>query len=88
MPFFVYILFSATKNRFYVGHTGDDLNERIRKHNSDHRGFTGHIGDWTLVYSEIFNSKQLAYARERAIKAWKSSKMIRALIADSQHPDL
>ncbi|MDP1799991.1 MAG: GIY-YIG nuclease family protein [Bacteroidota bacterium] len=38
--FCLYILFSPTKDKYYVGHTGDDLVERIRKHNSNHKGFT------------------------------------------------
>ncbi|MDX1938119.1 MAG: GIY-YIG nuclease family protein [Flavihumibacter sp.] len=76
MPFLVYILFSSSKKRFYIGFTGDDLNERIRKHNSNHKGFTGCTGDWSLVYSETYPTKELAYARERTIKGWKSSKKI------------
>ena len=48
MIFKVYILFSQLKNKYYVGFTGDDLNKRIRKHNSDHKGFTGKTGDWML----------------------------------------
>jgi len=31
MIFKVYILFSQLKNKYYVGFTGDDLNERIIK---------------------------------------------------------
>jgi len=53
----VYILYSATKNKFYVGNTADDLEERIRKHNSNHKGFTGNVNDWVLSYSEIFELK-------------------------------
>ncbi len=75
-----YILYSATLNKYYVGHTADDLVERIRKHNSNHKGFTGGIGDWTLVYQEQFLTKSEAYARERKVKAWKSRKEIEKLI--------
>ncbi|MEN9963268.1 MAG: hypothetical protein RL582_363, partial [Bacteroidota bacterium] len=48
----LYILFSTTLNKYYVGHTADEITERIRKHNSNHKGFTGGRGDWTLVYQE------------------------------------
>ncbi len=41
MPYHLYILFSALRNSYYIGHTGDELNERLRKHNSNHKGFTG-----------------------------------------------
>ena len=75
-----YILYSATLNKYYVGHTADDLTERIRKHNSNHKGFTGGIGDWILMYQEQFLIKNDALARERQVKAWKSRKEIEKLI--------
>jgi len=92
MEFYLYILFSPTKNRYYVGHTGDLLEERIRKHNSNHKGFTGGMGDWKLKYSECLSTKQEAAKREREIKNWKSRKLIEKLItridsAGSEHPD-
>jgi predicted GIY-YIG superfamily endonuclease len=53
----MYILFSAIKNSYYIGFTGDDLDERIRKHNTNHKGYTGHHQGWELKYYETFNSK-------------------------------
>ena len=81
MPFYVYILYSSTLDRYYIGHTGDDLQERLRKHNSNHKGFTGKLGDWIIVYTEIYPTKTTAYQRERELKAWKSRKKIGQLIA-------
>ena len=75
MNYFLYILFSENLNRYYVGHTSN-INERIRKHNSNHKGFTGKTNDWILVYSESFETKTQAYARERQVKKWKSRKKI------------
>ena len=83
-----YILFSATLNRYYIGYTGDLLEERIRRHNSYHKGFTGKTSDWELKYKEIYKDKSDAYEREREIKRWKSRKKIEALLKkDSEHPD-
>ena len=84
-----YILFSETIDKFYVGFTSD-LNERIRKHNSNHKGFTGKASDWKLVHSQIYESKDLACTREQQVKAWKSRKKIIELIssAGSEHSDL
>lgn len=88
--YYTYILFSKTINKYYVGHTGDSLKERIRKHNTNHKGFTGGNGDWLLLYYEEYKSKELANAREREIKAWKSRKKIEVLISTAglEHPDL
>jgi len=92
MVFHVYILFSETKNRYYIGYTSDTLEERLRKHNSDHKGFTGGMGDWEVKYSERYATKVEAMKREKEIKNWKSRKLIEKLIgklssAGPVHPD-
>ena len=79
-----YILFSAVANKYYVGHTTEAVEERLRKHNSNHKGFTGKFNDWVVVHIERFESKQLAYAREREVKNWKSRSRIEQLVAG--HP--
>jgi len=78
---FLYIIYSQSLNKFYVGSTSDDLNERLRKHNSNYKGFTGGKGDWEIKYLETLNTKKEALAREKAIKSWKSRKLIEKLIA-------
>jgi putative endonuclease len=74
-----YILYSLQRDTYYVGHTCEDLSERLRKHNSRHKGFTGSGADWEIVYSEVFTDKASAYAREREVKGWKSRKKLMAL---------
>jgi putative endonuclease len=80
VQFIVYILYSVLADKYYVGHTGDPIGERLRKHNSNHKGFTGKFGDWTLVYTECYGSKTEAYRRELEIKKWKSRRKIEILI--------
>ena len=77
--YFTYILFSKSLNKYYIGSTSD-IQERIRKHNSNHKGFTGKTNDWELVYTEKFDSIQKARFREKQIKNWKSRIMIEKLI--------
>ena len=78
--FFFYIIYSSVLDRFYYGHTGDELNNRLRKHNSNHQGFSGRTGDWVVVYSEVFQTKAEAYKRERQIKGWKNRRRVEQLI--------
>ena len=88
---FVYILHSPKRDKYYVGFTCEDLSERLRRHNSNHKGFTGGVGDWVLKYQEFHPDKVSAQMRESQIKSWKSRKMIEKLIeglAGSAHPDL
>ncbi len=75
-----YILFSESLNKFYVGATRDNIKERLRKHLTDHKGYTAKAKDWKIVYSEAFATIVDAMKRERQIKGWKSKKMIQELI--------
>ena len=81
MPFIVYIIYSKLRNKYYIGFTGDDICNRLKKHNASHKGFTGRHADWGLMYTEQFTSKEEAIARERQIKNWKSRKKIQQLIS-------
>ena len=74
------ILYSEKFGKFYIGHTCDEIAERLRKHNSNHKGFTGKVEDWQLVYLEQCKSKEEAIHREIEIKQWKSRKRIQALV--------
>jgi len=76
--FFVYILYSASCNKYYVGCTGDELDQRIRRHNSDHKGFTGGYGDWELKFKEAFGTKAEALRREKAIKSKSPENLLRS----------
>ena len=87
MVYFTYILYSALRDKYYIGFTGDDLQTRVRKHNTNHKGFTGHVNDWELVYFEEFPYKELAVRRELEIKGWKSRNKIERLVG-LDHPDL
>ncbi|MBS3739525.1 GIY-YIG nuclease family protein [Mesohalobacter halotolerans] len=81
MKYHTYILYSSSLDKYYIGYTSISLEERLKKHNANHKGFTGRTTDWLVVYFERFDTKQEAYAREREIKSKKSRKFIEKLIA-------
>ncbi len=80
MLFHVYLLFSESKNRYYIGHSSD-LEARLIRHNQKSKGFTGNTNDWKVVYTEHYNSKEEAQKRELQIKSWKSRIKIQKLIS-------
>jgi putative endonuclease len=80
MNYTVYILYSYSLDKFYVGYTGDLIEERLRRHNSNHKGFTGGKADWVVRYTEMYNDKSFALKREKEIKSKKSRKYIESLI--------
>jgi len=88
---YCYILYSKSLDKYYIGHSCEDLQERLRRHLSNHKGFTAKTKDWIIIYFETFDSKNNAYKREREIKDWKSKLKIQKLINDSnqiEHPNL
>ena len=78
--YFVYIIYSPLKDKYYVG-ACEDVSKRLVKHNTNHSGFTGKMGDWVIKWNEEHPHKTTALARERQIKSWKSRKMIEKIIA-------
>ena len=81
MPiYYVYIIYSITLDKYYTGHT-IDLNKRLIEHNTGKSIFTAAASDWILRYTEQFNTRELAKARELQIKKKKSRKYIEWLIS-------
>jgi len=89
MQYFVYILYSASLRRYYIG-SCQEIEIRLKKHLGNHRGFTSKAKDWQLMYHESFPEKSAALKRERQLKNWKSRKRIEQLIEKArrvEHPD-
>lgn len=77
---FVYILFSVSKNKYYIGATSQSVEHRLAQHLAYHTGFTGKAKDWKIVFTKSFTTRQEAMAFERQIKKWKSSASIERLM--------
>ena len=77
-PFFVYIL-KCADNSYYCGHT-DELEHRMRQHDSGMEGYTATRKPVTLLWKGEFEQRDEAIAFERRIKGWSRSKK-EALIA-------
>jgi putative endonuclease len=71
VSFYVYIVASQRNGTLYVGHT-DSIGRRSWEHREGLRaGFTAKYGVKLLVYYEVFESRESAFARERAMKKWR-----------------
>ncbi|SDI31435.1 GIY-YIG nuclease family protein [Winogradskyella thalassocola] len=78
-----YILYSKSKNRFYVGHSAD-LKDRLKRHNTGRSKSTKSGFPWTVVYTKEFTTKSEAYQYEMYVKKQKSSEFIRTLINSTE----
>jgi putative endonuclease len=79
MPYFVYILYSQKRDRYYIGHT-ENLAERLLQHNAGRTPSTKPGRPWRIVYQENCEDKSQAYHRELEIKGKKSRTYIEQLI--------
>jgi putative endonuclease len=79
MKYFVYILYSESADKYYIGQTYD-LNIRLLRHKLKTTHFTKQADDWKVVYSEDFKTRAEAMNREKFIKKQKSRKYIAELI--------
>ena len=80
MPFFVYIIYSSSLNRFYTG-TTDDVSRRILEHNSSKypNSFTSKGIPWEPFLEIECKSSEQAYKVEKFIKQMRSRTFIRRL---------
>jgi putative endonuclease len=70
MSFYVYILASGRNGTLYIGMT-DDLARRIWQHRIGAvPGFTKTYGVTMLVWYEVHEARESAFARERQLKKW------------------
>jgi len=68
MGFYVYMLRSNSKKSVtYVGYT-NDLEKRVKLHNSGKGAKFTRGRQWKLIYKEFFRSKNKAISREYYIK--------------------
>ena len=67
MSYRVYILWSASLSKYYVGCT-QDLENRLKEHNSGEGTFTKRGVPWELTWSNVLDSRSEALNLEKRIK--------------------
>lgn len=77
--YYVYIIYSKKLDKKYVGRT-DNLQLRIKQHNSGESNFTNRGKPWKLVYYEAFDSKESAIKEESFLKSGKGRERISYLL--------
>lgn len=85
MHYYIYILFSQSINRFYIGYSGD-VTKRVKQHNENTSDkYTGRAKDWVIKAVFKTPTKSDAIVLERFLKKQKSSVFIEKII-DPNYP--
>jgi len=79
-PYYSYIIYSQTRDRYYVG-SSSNPEQRLERHNQGATPSTRSGRPWKLMYVEQYASKTEALKREKDIKRRKSRKYIEDLIS-------
>ncbi len=80
-----YIIFSETKDKYYIGSTSVGTGLRVERHNKAWTVSTRSGIPWILKYVKSFGSKSEAIKWERFIKKQKSRKFIEKLIESDEN---
>jgi putative endonuclease len=80
--FYTYILYSSSRDRYYIGQCSD-LAQRHDDHNNSRSTFTKTGKPWILKWSKEFSARSEAIAEESRIKKKKSRKYIEWLISSA-----
>lgn len=75
MEYFRYILYSETKDSFYIGSTSD-IEKRLERHNNGATPSTKPGSPWKIVYAETFSSKTEAIKRELQLVQSEINKVV------------
>jgi putative endonuclease len=78
--FYTYVLQSDINGNLYKGST-ENLDARIVQHNNGLVNYTSKYRPWKLVYSEQFNSRAEAMAREKFFKSGKGREWLKQKLA-------
>ncbi|GAB4301886.1 MAG: hypothetical protein Kow0068_24730 [Marinilabiliales bacterium] len=78
MCYTVYILESKQSGRYYIGQT-KDLAKRLSEHNRGRCKSTRSGIPWDVIYTEVYESRELAYNQEKRIKNKGAGRFLKEL---------
>jgi putative endonuclease len=78
--FTVYILYSISWGKSYVGYT-NNVARRLQEHNiTESKGFTLRYRPWTLIHTEVFDTKAEAMQKEKFYKSGVGRNEVKVII--------
>ncbi|HMT11797.1 MAG TPA: GIY-YIG nuclease family protein [Ignavibacteria bacterium] len=78
----MYCLYSESRDRLYVGQT-DNLERRIRQHNSGKVASTKPYRPYRLIYFEEVKNRRNAMMREKELKTTKGRTFLRKILTEN-----
>ncbi len=80
--FYTYVLVCESLGKTYIGQT-NNLEDRLKRHNSNRNLFTKNKGKWKLIFSKAFNNRGEAILLEKKLKGFKNKNYLLNWISDN-----
>jgi len=77
--YYIYILKSEINGKYYIGST-NNIEDRIKRHNTGQSKYTSKYKPWKLIYSETYQNRSEACKRELEIKKYKGGIQFKNLL--------
>ncbi len=85
MPMFnVYVLYSESYKKIYIGYTSDIQNRLIAHNHPGNKGWTKKFQPWKIIYQETYENKFEAMIREKQLKSAKGREFIKTFIPKNE----
>lgn len=78
--FYTYVLKSLKNSRFYIGST-NNLQRRLKEHNSGQSKYTKLTAPFILIYQETFQTRKNAVRRELFLKSGKGREWLKSQLS-------
>ena len=78
--FTVYVLYSISFNKIYIGYTSDLENRLISHNHLATKGYTIKYRPWVIAYTQVFETKKEAIIRETQLKSSNGRQFIWIII--------
>jgi putative endonuclease len=79
MTYYVYILYSSTFDKYYIGQT-DNLIDRVTRHNRGYETFTSKFRPWQVAWHTQKATRSDALALERKLKNLSKARLVDFII--------
>ena len=86
MKYYVYVIKSLIRKILYIGQT-QNLERRLKEHNSGKVFFTKPWVPYELVYKEEFDSRLEAVAREKELKKGYNREQLKRYVYSGELPE-
>ena len=80
MPYYAYVLYSCSHNRYYKGHC-QNLEQRLKEHNSGKTFSIKAFIPFKVVYFEEFETREEAIVREKYFKSAAGRRFLKKKIS-------